>query len=128
MLPAIEFTRKDGTRWRRLLSEDLVLTDSGVRLAFHVRDEELKFETTLAFVFSDEGDRYSANAELTDEGKLLTVTLNKWVPDGAEFIENVDPMELTIGGNRTLHLKYRTHADLKRNWRTFQITIWVQIT
>lgn len=116
---------KSNTKWRLLYNENVLLIDLANKLTFEVVDEKLKLSIIINFIFSDEGDKLKAKFNISENGKVLDITLNKWETENAfGYIENSEPLKLKKDENN-VWVKYRTQTN-KDNWRNFHLSVWTE--
>ena len=115
-------TSKDGYNRRVIYNESVILVDREDKLSFHFTDEKLKFEVTLNYIFSDEGEEYKTTGNVSEDGKTITMTLHKW--DNTLGAEVTKPIELSAANGKRIWIKFKTTADKKNLFRSFHLTIW----
>ncbi len=68
---------KDGQNKRKLIFNDSVLMfDKYDTITFHVGKERLDIDMKVVFMFSDSGDKFTADGKVSDDKSVITLTLN----------------------------------------------------
>ncbi len=113
---------KDGIKRRVIFNDTILLVDLEDKLSFSFKDEKLSFELTFNFIFSDEGEELMTSGTVSDDGKIVTMTLHKW--NNSLGTEVTKPIELSTSAGKRIWIKFKTFADKKNSFRSFHLTIW----
>ena len=91
-----------------------------------VNDNKLGLSITLNFIFSNEGEKLKAKINVSEDNKVIDITLNQWNSETPNnFVENTEPLKLhTNITKKKFWVKYRTQTSDKFDWRNFHVTIW----
>jgi hypothetical protein len=115
-------TSKDGFNRRVIYNDTILMVDSDDKLSFSFKDEKLKFELTFNFTFSEDGEELKTSGTVSDDGKIINMTLHKW--SNSLGIEVTKPIELSTVSGKRIWIKFKTSADKKNSFRSFHLTIW----
>jgi hypothetical protein len=113
---------KDGSIKRKLIYSNVILmVDKYDEVTFHVNepgDVQLDFK----FTFRDEGEKYSAEGKINDDGHTVELVLNNWYADTK--IENVQPIEIPLENGKKIWVKYGTISNEKESFRLLYFSVW----
>lgn len=119
----ITAVNKDGSIKRELVfNETILMVDKYDALTFEVKNERFGMSIKFHFTFSDTGEKYGSDGNLSDDGNEVFLTLHNWY--SAYRVENIDPIELDLISGHRIWLKYGTSAEEKPDFRMFHLTIW----
>lgn len=123
----VEALSKDGSIKRVLLYNEVVLlVDKYDSLSFPIKNDEYGIDTVIKFNFSDTGTKFTSDGNISNDQKVLSLSLNKWY--GAIKVENTDPIELDLKSGKKVWIKYGTTAEEAHTFRKFHLTVWGDIT
>ena len=113
---------KDGFTRRVIFNDEILLVDSEDKLSFYFKDEKLNFDLTFNFTFSEDGEELKTTGNVSDDGKVVNMTLHKW--NNSLGTEVTKPIELSTSTGKRIWVKFKTFADKKNSFRSFHLTIW----
>lgn len=107
---------------RIIFNESFLMVDKDDALLIFI--EEFKLNINLAF--SNEGVELSTTWNFNEERNSLDLTLHQW--NNSLWIETTEPIELMLENNKKkIWIKFKTLADENKPFRTFHLTIWLEI-
>ena len=115
---------KEGNKRRVFYNQNIIMVDREDKLSFSIKDEPNEIDVTLNFDFSDEGKELSTSGNITDDGKILNMTLFQW--NNSVAAELIKPIELATLAGKKIWMKFKTSADKKNSFRSFHLTLWVE--
>lgn len=115
---------KEGNKRRVFYNQNIIMVDREDKLSFSVKDEPTEIDITLNFDFSDEGKELSTSGNISDDGKILNMTLFQW--NNSVAAELTKPIELATLTGKKIWMKFKTSADKKNSFRSFHLTLWVE--
>lgn len=108
--------------FRRLIfNEDIILLNKDDSISFKIDDKALK--TNLIVLFVNEGEKFKADINVNGEKNIVTLKLYQW--DDRE-LENTAPVIFTTKAGGQVFIKYKTNSSTEHNFRSFQISLWVE--
>lgn len=120
----IIITDKSGNQKRLFLNENVILLNREDNISFIIKDDTVKMDITLNFIFSDEGKEMSTTGHISDDQKIFTITLHQW--NDAVATEITEPVKLTSDSGKIFWMKFKTSADKKNSFRSFHLTLWIE--
>jgi hypothetical protein len=115
---------KNGISRRVIYNENVLLVDRGDMLSFRINDQKEMLEFTLNITFSDEGKEFSTTGNVSEDGKILDMILYQW--DSSMGTELIQPIELATA-EKKIWLKFKTTSDKKNSFRSFHLTVWLEL-
>ena len=116
---------KDNSKWRLMYNDHVLLLDKANSLIFEIADEKLVFKAIIEFIFSDSGEKFKANINISEDGLKVTITLFQWDTNDSLFhVEVTEPIKLNTVNGQRIWLKYRTQTNEKTQNRNFHLSVW----
>jgi hypothetical protein len=114
----------EGGKRRDLIFNDTVLLISkSDKLVFDISTDIVTF--ALEFIFTEEGEEFAGDSKVSDDGRVLTLTLHKW--EHSSPLENTAPIVFPTNSNsHLLYLKYSSYSHPTLNQRTFNVSLWAE--
>lgn len=119
-------TSKEGKERRLIYNQNILLKERNDTLKFRVKDDELKFDITFKFIFTDEGDGFKTTSSIENMGREISIILHNWNdPIG---VETTNPFEYTLNvTNKTIWVRFKTSSVVNQGFRNFHLSIWGEI-
>lgn len=117
--------REDGTTRRVIHNETVIMVKGDERLSFSIKDRKSKVDFVINFTFSDTGKERNTEGELSEDGKIINITLHQW--EGSPGVEIITPYEYTtVKTKQKIWIKFKTSSNKKYSMRTFHLTVWIK--
>lgn len=115
---------KNGIKRKLLYNEFLLLVDKEDHLSFEIKNDGLEF--TINFTFSSNGPENTTSGSVSDDGKVIDMTLYKW--ESTLGVESTNPIEFTRrNSTKRVWIKFKTSAESLKSFRSFHLTVWGEV-
>ena len=121
----VTITDKNGNSKRLIYNQHVLMLDRFDALSFAIRDEIVSIELVLNINFSDEGKELSTSGSVSDDGKILSMTLYKWNTSASAELSNPIELSSTVT-DKKIFIKFATTANIESSFRHFHLTVWAE--